>query len=128
MFILLRNLDLLLLAVALPIFALAGWPLVGYLVGGVIWLIWRGLGEWLGRQAVEASDRGDLQRMGVLQGVSAIGRGWVLLLGILGAGLLISNDVALAAAVLCLVLFTVSFSTRLALRPLLDRTGAHPTA
>lgn len=128
MFSLLRNFDLILLALALPLFVVAEWTIAGWVVGAVIWGLWRGLGEWLGHRAADAAQRDDLQKMAVLQGVSTIGRGWVLLLGILAAGLLISEEVALAAALLCLVLFTVSISIRLALRPLLDRTGAHPTA
>ena len=40
-----RNLDLVLLALALPVFIVAGWPVLGWLTATVIWLLWRGICE-----------------------------------------------------------------------------------
>ncbi len=37
----LRNLDLLALALALPVFLAAGWPMLGYLVAAVAWIAQR---------------------------------------------------------------------------------------
>lgn len=122
----LRYLDLVVLALAAPVFAVAGWPIAGWAVGAVIWMAWRVIGELLDQRMRTAGT--DLQRTAALQGMSSIGRGWVLLIGILAAGLLISREVGLAAALLCTVLFTVSFSFKLALRPILDRADAHPTS
>lgn len=121
---LIRNLDLVILGLALPVFAAAGWPLAAWFVGGGIWIAWRAIGGLLDARTRDAGP--DLQRAAALQGMSSIGRGWLLLLGILAAGLLISREVGLASALLCAVLFTVSISFRLALRPVLDRAGAHP--
>ena len=42
----LKNLDLLLLGLALPLFLVADLPLLGWVVAAVIWLLWRGIGEW----------------------------------------------------------------------------------
>jgi hypothetical protein len=123
---LLRNFDLVILGLSLPIFAVAGWPLAAWLVGGAIWVAWRFVGSTLDARTRAAG--ADLQRAAVLQGASSIGRGWMLLAGVLAAGLLISREVGLATALLLAVLFTISISFRLALRPILDRAGAHPTA
>lgn len=126
MLLFLRNVDLAVLPLALPVFLLAGWPIAGWLCAALIWAAWRIVGAQLDRRTREAGP--DLQRAAVLQGASSIGRGWMLLVGVLAAGLLISRDVGLATALLLTVVFTVSISFRLALRPILDRAGAHPTA
>lgn len=126
MLLFLRNVDLVVLPLALPVFLLAGWPVEGWACAALIWAAWRIVGAQLDRRTREAGP--DLQRAAVLQGASSIGRGWMLLLGVLAAGLLISRDVGLATALLLTVLFTISISFRLALRPILDRAGAHPTA
>jgi hypothetical protein len=125
-FRILRNLDLAALVLALPIFVAASWPVAGWACAAAIWTAWRVIGEMLDQRTRSAGS--DLQRAAALQGMSSIGRGWMLLLGVLAAGLLISRDVGLATALLLAVLFTLSISFRLALQPILDRAGAHPTA
>ena len=37
--IVIKYLDLVILAIALPIFVVAGWPLFGYAAGAVAWLV-----------------------------------------------------------------------------------------
>ena len=108
-----RNLDLALLALALPIFAVAGLPLLGWLTAAVIWLLWRGIGEWSDRRA--ASETDPRKTAGIAAG-SMIGRGWLLGLILLGVGLAGGDDVGLSAAVLALALFTVHFTLKLILR------------
>lgn len=122
----LRNLDFAVLLIALPVFAVAEWPLAGWLVGAALWVAWRGIGLWADHRTVKAGN--DLQRVAVLQGAASIGRGWLLLLVLLGTGLLISRDIAFAAALLVAVLFTISISLRLALLPLLRQQQAHPAS
>jgi hypothetical protein len=111
---LVRNLDLLVLAVALPVFLVAGWPLGGYAAAAVIWAMWRGIGAVTDRKAAEADDPKKVA--GIATG-SMIGRGWLMGLTLLGVGLATNDDVGLSAAVLCVVLFTVSFTSRMLLRP-----------
>lgn len=106
----LRNLDLVLLALALVLFVVAGLPLLGWLTALVIWVMWRSIGTLAERRAATATDLG---RMAAIATGSMIGRGWLMGLGLLGAGLAAGDDVGLSAAVLCVVLFTVSFTTRL---------------
>ncbi len=56
---------------------------------------------------------------------SMIGRGWLMGLTLLGAGLAFGDDVGLSAAVLSVALFTISFISRLVARPL---QGTHTPA
>ena len=111
----LRNLDLVLLALALPVFLVAGLPVLGYATAAAIWLMWRGVGA-LADQRVSATK--DLGRIAGITTGSMIARGWLMGLILLGVGLAAGDDVGLSAAVLCVVLFTVSFTTRLVQRPL----------
>lgn len=112
--VVLRNLDLVVLALALPVFALAGLPLLGYATALGIWAMWRAIGVLAERRA-RATD--DLARMAAITTGSMIGRGWLMGLTLLGVGLAAGDDVGLSAALLCVVLFTVAFTTRLVLRP-----------
>lgn len=118
-----RNFDLVLLAIALPVFVLADIPVGGWLAAAGIWAMWRGVGLWAERKALAATKPRDI--VGITTG-SMIGRGWVMGLALLGVGLAGGDDVGLSAAVLCVVLFTVSFTARLIFRPL-DGPGAPTT-
>jgi hypothetical protein len=110
----LRVLDLALLALALPVFLIAPLPFLGWVTAAVIWLLWRGIGRWADAKAAASSD----PRVVVGYETGAmIGRGWMLGLSLLGAGLLFGNDVGLSAAVLDFALFTVFFTTKLIVRP-----------
>jgi hypothetical protein len=88
-----RNLDLALLALALPLFLVAGWPILGWATAAVIWGLWRGVGEWADRRAAAAAAHSDPRRMAGIAAGSMIGRGWLL------------------------ALFTVHFTFKLILRP-----------
>ncbi len=112
-----RNLDLALLAIALPVFLVAGLPLLGWATAAVIWALWRGIGEWADRRAAAAAAEDDPRRMAGIAAGSMIGRGWLLGLILLGVGLASNDDVGLSAAVLALALFTVHFTFKLILRP-----------
>jgi len=120
----LRVLDLALLALALPVFALAGLPLLGWVGGAVVWLMWRGIGGWAARHAAASDDPK------VVAGVEAgtmIARGWLMGLILLGFGLVFDREVGLSAAVLAVALFTVFFTTKLITRPFDGPNGATPT-
>ena len=75
-----RNLDLVLLALALALFVVAGLPLLGWLTALVIWVMWRSIGALAERRAAAASDLG---RMAAIATGSMIGRGWLMGLGLL---------------------------------------------
>jgi hypothetical protein len=112
----LRQLDLVILAIALPIFVAAGWPLFGYATGAFAWLVQRAIAEVLARRAAASDDPRTV--VGLTAG-SMIGRGWLVALTIFGAYLIAGSDddVGLAAAVLIVVLFTAYFTVNLIFRP-----------
>jgi hypothetical protein len=111
--ILIRYFDLVLLAVALPVFVLGGLPMLGYAAGGGAWLVQRGLQVLLNRKAVAADDA--RVTVGIAAG-SMIGRAWLVALTIFAAGLA-DEDAGLAAAVLVIVLFTAYFTVSMIMRP-----------
>ena len=108
-----RFLDLVLLAVALPVFLVGGLPMLGYAAGAAAWLVQRGLQLFLNRKAVAADD--PRTTVGIAAG-SMIGRGWLVALTIFAAGL-VDEDAGLAAAVLVIVLFTAYFTVSMIMRP-----------
>jgi hypothetical protein len=108
-----RYLDLVLLAVALPVFLAAGLPMLGYAAGAVAWLVQRALQVWRTRRAMAADDPRTVA--GIAAG-SMIGRGWLVALTIFAAGLS-DEDAGLAAAVLVIVLFTAYFTVSMIMRP-----------
>jgi hypothetical protein len=107
-------LDLIALAVALPIFVVAGLPLAGYFVAALAWLVQRALQLVLQRRA-EASD--DPR---VIVGVTAggmIARAWIVAGAVFGVGLAAGDEDGLAAAALVIALFTIYFTVQLVTRP-----------
>jgi hypothetical protein len=116
-----RYLDLLLVALALPLFLAAELPLGGWAVGGGAWVAQRGLQEYLERRARASKDPRTV--VGLLAG-SMIGRGWFVAIAVFLIGLS-DNEAGLAAAVLVISLFTVYFTVRMILRPFeTDAPGA----
>jgi hypothetical protein len=110
----LRNLDLAILALALPVFALGGLPVLGWLTAAGVWAMWRGVGELAERRA---DGEEDPRRVAGLMAGSMIGRGWALGLILLAVGLGAGDDVGLSAAVLSVVMFTLRFTINAVLRP-----------
>jgi hypothetical protein len=111
---LLRCLDLLVLALALPLFLIAGLPMLGYAAIAAAWLAQRGVNAFATRRAVASGDR--RAALGVMAG-TMVARLWLVGLSVLCVGL-IEREAGLAAAVLAAVLFTISFSTLLIVKPL----------
>jgi hypothetical protein len=113
----LRNIDLLVLLAALPVFILVGAPLIAWFVAGGAWIAGR-IGMELAarrrRTALAASNRN--AALGVTA-MAVMGRVWLLALAILLVGLLYDREAGLAAAVLALALVTAhlcaSFLTHL---------------
>jgi hypothetical protein len=112
--IVLRFLDLVLLAIALVVFLVAGLPLGGWITAAGVWAMWRCNGWYSERKAAEAAD--PKQVVGIAAG-SMIGRGWLMALILVSVGLLTEDEVGLTAAVLSVVLFTAWFTTKMILRP-----------
>ncbi len=110
----LRYLDLLVLALALPLFLLAGLPMLGYGVAAAAWLVQRAINDLATRRAQRSEDPREV--VGLLAG-SMIGRGWLVAGSIFAVGLAGAREDGLAAAVLCISLFTIYFSAQMVVRP-----------
>jgi hypothetical protein len=109
-----RYLDFVALALALPVFILADFPLGGYLVGGGAWVVQRAIQVLIQRRATASRDPRTI--VGLLAG-SMIARGWFCAIAIFLAGIIGDNDTGLAAALLIVMLFTVYFALGMVLRP-----------
>jgi hypothetical protein len=106
-----KHVDLMVLAAALAVFLLAGWPILGYAVAAAAWLAQRGIQVLAGRRVAEAIANGNRQRaMGTLA-ASTLGRVWLMVTAALLVGLA-DRESGLAAALLLVVLFTVSFAAQ----------------
>jgi hypothetical protein len=116
---LLRHFELVVLALALPLFLAADLPLLGYAVGAGAWLLQRGIQLLLERRASESDDPRTV--VGLTAG-GMIGRGWLVAFLIFGVGIAADDAVGLSAAVLFIAVFTVYFTMKLIFRPL-DKAG-----
>jgi hypothetical protein len=106
-----KYLDLLLLAAGLVVFALAGFPLLGYAVAAASWLAQRGVQILATRRATEELHAGNRQKaMGIIA-ATTLGRVWLMATAVLLVGLA-DREAGLAAAIVVLVLFTVSFAAQ----------------
>jgi hypothetical protein len=106
-----KYVDLLLLAVALAVFLLGGLPLLGYAVAASAWLVQRGIQTLAGRRAQAELLAGNRQKaMGIIA-ATTLGRVWLMATAVLLVGLA-EREAGLSAAVLVLVLFTVSFAAQ----------------
>ena len=110
----LRYLDLVVLVLALPLFVLADLPMLGYAVAAGAWLLQRGIDALATTKAKNTDDPRTV--VGVLAG-SMIGRGWLVAGSIFAVGLAGSREDGLAAAVLCISLFTIYFAAQMVVRP-----------
>ena len=105
-----KYVDLLLLAAALAVFLLGGFPLLGYAVAAACWVDparHRGLATRRAHAELAAGNR--QKAMGIVA-ATTLGRVWLMATAVLLVGVLASHEAGLAAAVLVLVLFTVSFA------------------
>lgn len=109
-----KVIDLVILALALPVFLVAGWPVMGWVTAAAVWAMWRGIGHWAETRAAATDDP---RRVAGYAAGSMIARGWIMGITIVAAGLAIGDDVGLSAALLAIVLFTVFFTVKVTLRP-----------
>jgi hypothetical protein len=107
----LRYADLVLLALALPIFIVAGWPLLGYAVAAGAWLAARAIGLLAERRVVSDLAGGERRHAVGVMAMATLGRVWLLALAVLIVGLA-EREAGLAAALLALALFSVHFGAR----------------
>lgn len=101
-----RNLDLLALAAALPIFIALGAPIAGYAVAGAAWIAGRVGKHVADRRRGEALEAANRNAALGLTAAAMLGRLWVLAGAILVVGLVVSEEAGLAGAVLAAALVT----------------------
>jgi hypothetical protein len=106
-----KYLDLLLLAAGLVVFALAGFPLLGYAVAAGCWLVQRAVQIVATRRATEELHAGNRQKAMGIVAATTLGRVWLMATAVLLVGLS-DRESGLAAAIMVLVLFTVSFAAQ----------------
>ncbi len=106
-----KHVDLIALAAALPVFFVAGFPLLGYAVAAAVWLTQRGVQVLASRRAGEDLSHGNRQRAMGTVAATSLGRVWLMATAVLLVGIA-EREAGLAAALLLLLLFTVSFAAQ----------------
>jgi hypothetical protein len=100
------------LAAALAVFLLAGFPMLGFAVGGAAWLAQRAAQAIVARRAAAELAAGNRRKAMGMTAASTLGRVWLMTLSVLLVGLLAEREDGLAAALLLTGLFTVSFAAQ----------------
>jgi hypothetical protein len=118
----LRYADLVLLAVALPVFVVAGLPMLGYAAAAAAWLVQHAILSFAERRSGDALRRGERRAALGTIAVATLGRVWLVTLAILLVGLLAERQDGLAAAVLCAILVTAHLAG-LAISRLFEEEG-----
>jgi hypothetical protein len=109
-----RYVDLIVLAVTLPLFLAVGWPILGWATATGAWIGQRLLRDFMAGRARRSTEL--RQQVGYLAG-SMIARGWLVSLAILGMGLATDEDVGLSAALLFVLTFTFYLTVSMISRP-----------
>ncbi len=106
-----KYVDLIALLAALAVFLLADLPLLGYTVAAAVWLLQRGIQMLAQRRMKQELAAGNRQKaMGFVAG-STLGRVWLMATAVLLVGIA-ERESGLAAAILLLALFTISFAAQ----------------
>jgi hypothetical protein len=100
-----RNIDLVLLAVALPVWIAVGLPILGWIAATVSWVAARWFQSWLEARALAKGTR--RAALGA-RAASLLGRLYVVTIAVFVAGL-IDREAGLTAGVLAVVVFTSYF-------------------
>jgi hypothetical protein len=109
----LRNLDLLVLAVALIVCVAAGFSVLGWAAAAFAWIAARVVQALLERRAAASGDRRMAMRA---RAATLIGRLYLVGLTVLGAGL-IERDAGVVAGVVSVATFTVYFASLFIVAP-----------
>jgi hypothetical protein len=107
-----KYVDLLLLAVALAVFLLGGLSMLGFAVGAISWLAQRAIQMVAAKRSQVELRAGNRQKAMGIVAATTLARVWLMATAVLLVGLLGNREAGLAAAVLVLVLFTVSFAAQ----------------
>jgi len=106
-----KYVDLIALLAAFAIFLLGDLPLLGFGVAAAVWLLQRGIQMLAHRRMKQELAAGNRQKaMGIVAG-STLGRVWLMATAVLLVGIA-ERESGLAAAILLLALFTISFAAQ----------------
>lgn len=106
-----KYVDLIALLAALAVFLLGDLPMLGYAVAAAVWLLQRGIQMLAQRRMKQELAAGNRQKaMGFVAG-STLGRVWLMATAVLLVGIA-ERESGLAAAILLLALFTISFAAQ----------------
>lgn len=106
-----KYVDLIALLAALAVFLLGDLPLLGFAVAAAVWLLQRGIQVLAQRRMRQELAAGNRQKaMGFVAG-STLGRVWLMATAVLLVGIA-ERESGLAAAILLLALFTISFAAQ----------------
>jgi hypothetical protein len=106
-----KYVDLIALAAALAVFLLGGFPMLGFAVGAAAWLAQRGIQTIAARRAQRELAAGNRQKAMGIVAATTLGRVWLMTTAVLIVGLA-ERQAGLSAAILVLVLFTISFAAQ----------------
>jgi hypothetical protein len=107
-----KYVDLFALAAALVVFVLADLPMAGFAFGAGAWLAQRGIQVLAARRASEALANGNRQKAMGTVAATTLARVWLMATAVRGVGLAVEREAGLAAALLVLCLFTISFAAQ----------------
>lgn len=106
-----KYVDPLLLAAALAVFLLAGFPMLGFAVGAACWIVQRAVQVFATRRANAELAAGNRQKAMGIVAATTLGRVWLMATAVLLVGLS-DREAGLSAAILVLALFTISFAAQ----------------
>jgi hypothetical protein len=112
----LRNIDLIVLAIALPVWIVAGLPALGYAAAAVSWIAARQFQVFLEQRAVA---KGHRKAMLGARAASLLGRLYLVTIAVFVAGI-IDRESGLTGAVLAVAVFTFYFVTLFVMTALED--------
>ena len=106
-----KYVDLIALLAAPAVFLLGDLPMLGFAVAAAVWLLQRGIQMLAQRRMKQELAAGNRQKaMGFVAG-STLGRVWLMATAVLLVGIA-ERESGLAAAILLLALFTISFAAQ----------------
>ena len=105
------NLDLLILVLALPVFIVSGFDMVGYAIAAVVWIAQRLVQLWAEHQAKVKLAAGERTRAMGAVAATSLARPWLMAAVVLVA-CIVDREAGLYAAALLVILFTVNLAAR----------------
>ncbi|HEU5104943.1 MAG TPA: hypothetical protein VFU11_03805 [Solirubrobacterales bacterium] len=106
-----KYVDLLALLIALAVFVIGDLPLLGYAVAAAAWLAQRGIHMLAQRRMKQELAAGNRQKAMGIVAATGLGRVWLMATSVLLVGIA-EREAGLAAAILLLALFTLSFAAQ----------------